>query len=136
MWSLTFHFEIRLHFFTLQNFISDHTPTLYRIVSVRITGGNSLLESAKADHANKQKFCSFEKNMNHTMKWSSYKTLGQISQLRSFRLAISLKNHRARISFCLSFFCLPETTASHAAVLNAFEWLVILETLLAIYMFV
>ena len=70
------------------------------------------------------------------MKRSSYKTPGQFSYLRNFRLAISLENHKARISFCLSAFCLPEMTASHAAVLNAFEWLVILETLLAIYMFV
>ena len=95
--------EIRLHFFTLQNFVSDHTPTLYWIVSVRITGENSLLESAKADHANKQKFCSFEKNTNHTMKQSSYKTPGQISYLRNFRLAISLENHKARISLFIGF---------------------------------
>ena len=87
-WSNNYACGCGLSLFTLRlGYISLRFRTLFQItrlpctellVSV-ITGGNSLLESAKADHANKQKFCSFEKNMNHTMKWSSYKTLGQIS---------------------------------------------------------
>ena len=108
----SFHFEFRLHFSALENFISDPMPTLSQIGTVYTSKGNTLLENAKAHYENTQGFVPLRK-YNSYCKIVFLHKLNQISYYRNVKLVILLENCRVIIHFCSSDFCLSESSFPH-----------------------